>query len=198
MRVAMYLRVSTDDQTTENQRREIEQAIAQRGWTVVGIYEDLGISGSKGRLDRPQFDRLHQDAIRGAFDVVAAWSVDRLGRSLQDLVAFLGVLDGVHVSLYLHRQAVDTTTSQGRMLFQLLSVFAEFERSIIVERVKAGQARAKAAGKRIGGSNPIPDVIRRRVAALKQAGWAERRIARECGISAPSVSRILAALPILQ
>lgn len=198
MRVAMYIRVSTDGQTTDNQRRELEQAVMLKGWTLAGIYEDAGISGAKGRDQRPAFDKLQHDALQGAFDVVAAWSVDRLGRSLRDLLSFLAGLDVAKVGLYLHKQAIDTTTPAGRMLFQMLGVIAEFERTLIVERVKAGQSRAKAAGKIIGGSPRIPDVIRRRVVALKQAGWAERRIARECGISAPSVSRILAALPILQ
>src|SRR5262245_22152600 len=124
-RVALYVRVSTDGQTTENQRRELVAVAEHRGWYVTETYEEAGISGAKGRDARPAFDRLCQDATRRRFDIVAAWSVDRLGRSLQDLVAFLGEVHAAGVHLYLHQQAVDTTTPAGRALFQMMGVFAE-------------------------------------------------------------------------
>jgi DNA invertase Pin-like site-specific DNA recombinase len=149
-RVALYLRVSTDGQTTENQRRELEAALTHRGWTLAGVYEDAGISGAKGRDKRPAFDQLCKDAIRGKFKVIAAWSVDRLGRSLQDLVAFLSEVHAAGVDLYLHQQAIDTTTPAGKAMFQMMGVFAEFERSMIQERVKSGLARARASGIRLG------------------------------------------------
>jgi DNA invertase Pin-like site-specific DNA recombinase len=148
--VAFYVRVSTGEQTTENQRRELEAVARHRGWDVVAVYEDQGISGAKGREKRPQLDRMLRDAVRGKFDVLAAWAVDRLGRSLQDLVATLGELREAGVDLFLHQQAVDTTTPSGRAMFGMLSVFAEFERAMIQERVRAGLARAGAAGKRLG------------------------------------------------
>jgi DNA invertase Pin-like site-specific DNA recombinase len=152
MRAALYLRVSTGNgqQTTENQRRELELVAAQRGWQVVEVYEDNGVSGAKGRDRRPAFDRLCKDATRRRFDLVAAISVDRLGRSLQDLVALLGDLHAAGVELYLHRQALDTTTPSGRAMFGMLGVFAEFERALIRERVLSGLSRAKAQGKRLG------------------------------------------------
>jgi DNA invertase Pin-like site-specific DNA recombinase len=103
-RVAFYLRVSTGEQSTENQRRELEAVAHQRGWEVVAIYEDQGISGAKGRDRRPQLDRMLKDAVRGRFDVLAAWAVDRLGRSLQDLVATLGELHAAGVDLFLHQR----------------------------------------------------------------------------------------------
>lgn len=149
-KVAIYTRVSTDGQTTENQRRELEQTAHRAGWTIVDIYEDAGISGAKGRDKRPAFDRLLKDAARRKFDVVAAWSVDRLGRSLQDLITFLSDIHGFQIDLYLHQQGIDTTTPAGKAMFQLLGVFAEFERSMIKERVHAGLARAKAQGKTLG------------------------------------------------
>jgi len=148
--VALYLRVSTDDQTVENQRRALTEACERRGWRVAAEYVDAGISGAKGRGDRPGFDRLHKAIVRGKFDVVAAWSVDRLGRSLQDLVTFLGELHGAGCDLYLDRQGVDTSTPAGKAMFQMLGVFAEFERSLIVERVRAGIARAQREGTRSG------------------------------------------------
>src|ERR1700693_5607900 len=108
--VALYLRVSTHEQTVENQRAELMAAAQRAGWVVVGEYADEGISGSKGRDARPAFDRLLKDAARHQFDVIAAVSVDRLGRSLQDLIAFLGEINSLHVDLYLHRQGLDTST----------------------------------------------------------------------------------------
>src|ERR1700749_4171268 len=113
-RVGIYIRVSTDGQTTANQRRELEAVAARSGWEVVGIYEDAGISGAKGREKRPGFDRLLKDATARKVDMIAAWSVDRLGRSLQHLVGFLNELQALNCNLYLHQQAIDTTTPSGR------------------------------------------------------------------------------------
>ena len=153
-RAAIYLRVSTGEQTTENQRRELE-AVAQRsGWEIVQVYEDHGISGANGREKRPAFDQLLKDAARRRFDVVAAWSVDRLGRSLQHLVACLDELHALGIDLYLHQQAINTTTPAGKALFQMCGVFAEFERAMIRECVKAGLERAKAKGVRLGRAGP--------------------------------------------
>jgi len=152
-RVGIYLRVSTDGQTTENQRRELEAVAAHSGWQVVDVYEDAGISGSNGRDKRPGFDQLLNDATARKINMVAAWSVDRLGRSLQHLVGFLNELQALNCHLYLHQQAIDTTTPSGRAMFQMCGVFAEFERSMIVERVNAGLARAKANGVKLGRGN---------------------------------------------
>jgi DNA invertase Pin-like site-specific DNA recombinase len=149
-RTALYLRVSTDGQTTDNQRRELEQTASRAGWEIVEIYEDAGISGAKGRDKRPAFDKLLKDAARRKFDIVAAWSVDRLGRSLQDLVSFLSDIHGYGIDLYLHQQGIDTTTPAGKAMFQMLGVFAEFERAMIRDRVNAGLARAKANGVVLG------------------------------------------------
>src|SRR6516225_1352089 len=149
-KVGIYLRVSTDGQTTENQRRELEAVAARSGWEVMGFYMDAGISGSNGREKRPGFDRLLNDATARKINMIAAWSVDRLGRSLQHLVGFLNELQALNCNLYLHQQAIDTTTPSGRAMFQMCGVFAEFERSMIVERVNAGLARAKANGIKLG------------------------------------------------
>ena len=151
-RVGIYLRVSTSGQTIENQRRELEAVAARSGWQVVQVYEDAGISGAKGRDKRPAFDRMLKDATARRIDMIAAWPVDRLGRSLQDLVGFLGELQAVGCHLYLHQQALDTTTPSGRAMFQMCGVFAEFELAMIVERVNAGFARARAEARRSAGS----------------------------------------------
>src|SRR2546426_695059 len=137
-RVALYVRVSTDGQTTVNQQRELESVAERHGWMVVDLFKDHAISGKNGREKRPAFDRMLQGVARKDFDLIAAWSVDRLGRSLQHLLAFLSELKAKNVDLYLHQQAVDTSTPAGRALFQMLGVFAEFERAMIVDRVKAG------------------------------------------------------------
>ena len=186
-RVALYLRVSTGEQTTENQRRELEQVARRSGWQVVEVYEDKGISGANGREKRPGLDKLLRDATARKFDLLAAWSVDRLGRSLQHLVALLVELQALRVGLYLHRQQLDTTTPSGKALFGMLAVFAEFEREMIVERIAAGIARAKAKGVRFGRPE-IPPVVLKKARAMKRQGKSIRAIAKELGISTGSVS----------
>ena len=149
-RAVLYLRVSTIEQTTANQERELREIAARMGCEIVKVYKDHGISGAKGRDKRPAFDALCRDAAQRKFDVVMAWSVDRLGRSLQDLVAFLSELHALRIDLFLHQQGLDTTTPAGKALFQMMGVFAEFERSIIAERVRSGIKRVRSEGKRLG------------------------------------------------
>jgi DNA invertase Pin-like site-specific DNA recombinase len=134
-RVAIYLRVSTSEQTTVNQRRELEAVAKRHGWYVVSIFEDAGVSGAKGRDRRPGLDELLKAVARREVDMVAAWSVDRLGRSLTDLLKFLRDLHAKGVDLYLHQQGLDTSTPSGRAMFQMMGVFAEFERAMIKEGV---------------------------------------------------------------
>ncbi len=156
MKVAIYARVSTNEQTTENQVKELREWSDRAGHEIVTIYDDNGVSGAKGREYRKEFDKLLKGAVRREFDLVAAWSVDRLGRSLQDLVSFLQDLHGAGGDMYLHQQALDTTTPSGKAMFQMMGVFAEFERSMISERVKSGLARAKINGKKLGRPNLVP------------------------------------------
>jgi len=120
-RVAIYVRVSTDGQTTMNQQRELETVVKRHDWKVIDVFRDQGISGKNGRKQRPAFDRLLQGVIRKDFDIVAAWSVDRLGRSLQHLLSFLSELKAKGIDLYLHQQGVDTSTPAGKALFQMLA-----------------------------------------------------------------------------
>lgn len=191
-RAAIYLRVSTDGQTTENQRLELMAVAERSGWEVVEVYEDAGISGAKGRDKRPAFDRLTRDATRRKFDVVMAWSVDRLGRSLQDLVAFLSEVHALGVDLFLHQQGIDTTTPAGKAMFQMLGVFAEFERSMIQERVKAGLARARSQGKTLG-RPPVAANVRDAVLEARAEGLSIRKIAERVGVSAGTVHGLLSA-----
>src|SRR5437660_5214532 len=126
-RAVLYLRVSTAEQTTVNQERELREVASRIGCEIVKVYKDHGISGAKGREKRPDFDALCKAATRREFDMVMAWSVDRLGRSLQDLIGFLSELHAVRVDLYLHQQGLDTTTPSGKAMFQMMGGFAEFE-----------------------------------------------------------------------
>jgi DNA invertase Pin-like site-specific DNA recombinase len=188
-RAALYLRVSTIDQTTANQERELRQVAERAGWEVVKVYKDHGISGSKGRDKRPAFDALHKAAARRGIDIVMAWSVDRLGRSLQDLVAFLSEIHAAGVDLFLHQQGLDTTTPAGKALFQMMGVFAEFERSMIQERVRAGLRRAKDDGKKLGRPRIAPQLEERILAALK-AGETIRGVADKFDVNPSTVQRI--------
>ncbi len=181
-RAALYLRVSTDGQTTENQRLELEQIAEHSDWRIVGVFEDHAISGAKGREKRPALDNLLKDANRRKFDLVAAWSVDRLGRSLQNLLEFLAELHALDIDLYLHQQGIDTTTPAGKAMFQMCGVFAEFERSIIRERINAGLARARSNGKRLGRPRVDESVEQAIREALSKGGKGMRKIARELGV----------------
>lgn len=186
-RVALYARVSTDkNQTVENQLRELQAVAGRLGWTVVAIHTDEGISGAKGREKRPGYDGLLRDVARGRVEMVAAWSVDRLGRSLPDLVSFLGDLQARKVDLYLHVQGLDTSTPSGRMLFHILSVFSEFERAMIRERVISGLRRTT---KRLG-RPPMPDDRVEAVRAALASGKGIRATARVTKASTTSVMRI--------
>jgi DNA invertase Pin-like site-specific DNA recombinase len=179
--IALYLRVSTADQSVENQERELAAAAKRAGWTIAAVFKDVGISGAKGRDKRPAFDRLCKAITRREFDLVAAWSVDRIGRSLQDLVHFLGEVHASGVDLYLHQQGLDTSTPAGKALFQMMGVFSEFERAMIVERTKAGMARARAQGKRIGRPTLTPK-LRARIAELSANGATAYAIGKALGI----------------
>jgi DNA invertase Pin-like site-specific DNA recombinase len=194
-RVAIYLRVSTSKQDTENQRRQLEGVADRSGWQIIKVYEDAGISGAKGRDKRPGLNAMLKAVNAKEFDMVAAWSVDRLGRSLTDL---LGILQGLHdkgVDLFLHQQGLDTSTTAGKAMFQMLGVFAEFERGIIRERVNAGLARAKANGTKLGRRTVRPS-MEARIRELKADGMGILKIGRTVGVGTSVVQRVVASIPI--
>ena len=188
-RAGFYIRVSTDQQTTENQLRILTEVAERSGWTIVRVFEDQGISGAKGRDQRPGFNALLKAIHRREVDIVAAYAVDRLGRSLTDLVAFLNDIQASGCDLYLHQQAVDTSTPSGRMMFGLLAVFSEFERALIRSRVVSGIERARAKGVVFGRPSLSPDRVARVEKALKD-GLSIRAVARATGTSTASVQRI--------
>lgn len=190
--VALYLRVSTEEQTTRNQRRELQAAAERHGWAIVATFEDAGISGAKGRDDRPGLDAMLKAVARREFDMVMAWSVDRLGRSLVDLLGTLQELHGKSVDLYLHQQGLDTSTPSGRAMFQMMGVFSEYERAMIRERVLSGLERARADGKTLGRKTLEQADPKRaaKVLAMRADGVGVRRIARELGVGVGTVLRL--------
>ncbi len=193
-RAAIYLRVSTGEQTVENQRRELEAAAAARGWQVMAVYADEGISGAKARDGRPQLDLMLRDAVRRRFDVAMVWAVDRLGRSLPDLIASMQELHGAKVDLFMLQQGIDTTTPGGRAMFQMLGVFAEFERSMIQARVKSGLERARAKGVRLG-RKPVSPKVERAIKDRLTAGVGMLKIAAELGVGSGTVQRVKREMP---
>jgi len=188
--VAIYARVSTGEQTPDNQLRDLRAVAERMGWQVVEEFVDHGISGAKGRDQRPAYDRLYRAILRRELDLLMAWSVDRLGRSLQQLVALLSDLQAKGVDLYLHQQGIDTTTPAGTAMFQLCGVFAQFERAMIQDRVKAGLERARAQGKRLGRPH-IPDRVEQAIRAARQQGKGIKKIAIELGVGVSTVQRVV-------
>jgi DNA invertase Pin-like site-specific DNA recombinase len=202
-RVGLYVRVSTGDQDTKMQRRELEAWAAAAGHTVVRVFEDQGISGAKGRDQRPAFDALLKAAVRREIDMIAVWSSDRLGRSLSHLFEVLQTIKDTGTGLYVHTQAVDTTTPAGRAMFQMLGIFSEFEREMITARVNAGMARARDELVRNGNFTSRAGIVRRslgrpgaepekieraRVGLAKGIGII--KVAREVGLGVGTVHRL--------
>jgi DNA invertase Pin-like site-specific DNA recombinase len=157
------------------------------------VFEDAGISGAKGRNERPRLDALLKAVNAREFDLVAAWSVDRLGRSLTDLLSILQHLKDKGVDLFLHQQGIDTSTTAGKAMFQMLGVFAEFERGIIRERVNAGLARAKAKGTKLG-RRPVAPSVEARIRGLRSKGMGILKIGRTLGVGTSVVQRVVAGI----
>ena len=194
-RVAIYTRISTGDgqQTIDNQLRDLHLAAERMGWEIVAHYSDEGISGAKGRDRRPGLDAMLKAITRKEFDMVAAWSVCRLGRSLQHLISLLGDLNSKNVDLYLHVQALDTSTPSGRAMFQLLGVFSEYERAMVSERVKSSLARLRANGKVLGRKPLDPAKVEHIRTSLNQ-GVSINKTAKALGVGIGTVHRIKVAM----
>jgi DNA invertase Pin-like site-specific DNA recombinase len=175
-RAGIYLRTVTTDQDVETQLRELETVAARSEWEIVEVYRDAGVSGGKGRDKRPAFDRLIKDATTRKIDMIAAWSVDRLGRSLEDLVALLTELQAHECDLYLHQQNLNTSTPAGRAMFQMCSVFAEFEHGIVRERVHAGLPCVKAKESKMW-HRPVKLSEEARIRVLRAEGMSILRLA---------------------
>lgn len=188
-RAAIYLRVSTDEQTTQNQRLALEAAAERRGWAVARTYEDAGVSGAKGRDQRPGLDAAMKDATRRRFDVLMVWSVDRLGRSTAGVAAALDELQVAGVAIYADKEAMDATTPHGRAMLQMAAVFAELERAMVRERVNAGLARAKAQGKTLGRPK-VAEGTEGAIRARLAAGEGMVKVAKALGVGVSTVQRV--------
>ena len=186
MKAAIYTRVSTDKQTTDNQTKELLTVAERNGWTVEAVYSDV-ISGAKEK--RPELDALMQAVIRREVDVVLVWDISRLGRSLQHLLKLMNEMHAKGVDLFMYQQNIDTTTPSGKMMFQMCGAFAEFERGMIQERVKAGLERAKAQGKKLGAPT-VPEKTATKAKEMYEVGMSFRKIGRELGIHHSTVSKL--------
>jgi DNA invertase Pin-like site-specific DNA recombinase len=190
-KAVIYSRVSTNEQTVENQLRVLREVAEKRGLEVVREISDEGISGAKGRNERPGFDELIKGSVKNEWDIILVWDVSRLGRSLKHLVSFLEDIQSAHCDMYIHQSGIDTSTASGKMMFGMLSVFSEFERSMIRERVIAGQQRAKSEGKHIGRPTNVNDGIINAVYQLRQNNVPISRIAKDLQIGVGTVYKIL-------
>src|SRR5687768_8551127 len=186
MRVGVYARVSTSEQTCENQLLELRRYVEARGWTIFKEYVDEGVSGAKDR--RPALDQLVTDAKRRRFDVLVCWRLDRLGRNLRHLILLLDELQAVGVAFVSLSEGIDATTPAGRLQLHVLGAIAEFERARIAERVKAGLVRARAQGRRLG--RPRRRVDPERLAAV--AEMPDREAARQLAIPRSTYQRLKA------
>jgi DNA invertase Pin-like site-specific DNA recombinase len=186
-RIALYARVSTDKQTCENQLQELRTIAERMNYTIVAEFVDNGISGMKTRQDRPALDQLMKSATQRKFDMVMCWSIDRLGRSLQNLVEILNELQALKIDLFFLQQGMDTSTPSGRMIFSVFGAIGEFERNLIRERVIAGQKRAVANGVKMGRPSKMNDGMRSAIKLLREKGMGIKQIARELGVGVGTV-----------
>jgi DNA invertase Pin-like site-specific DNA recombinase len=192
-KVALYVRVSTASQTADNQLHVLHEAGERLGWQVIKVFRDDAISGARGREARPGFNDLMKAIARREIDLVAAWDASRLSRSMQDLVGFLSELKARKVGLYLHQSGIDTTTPSGQALLQMLGVFSELERSLTIERIKAGLDRARREGKRLGRPTVSLEKLSE-VRRLIRQGKGIHTTAKLAGVGVSVVQRVRAEL----
>ena len=192
MKAAIYTRVSTSQQTVQNQLLELRAVAEKMGWHVVAELSDTGISGTKGKDQRPAFDQLTRLVVQRKIDLVMSWDISRLGRSLQHLVEFMTTVQAATVDLYVHQQAIDTRTASGRMIFGIFASLAAFERDLISERIRAGLHRARVQGKRLGRPSKLNDSVRTAATCLYDRGMSVRNISKELLIG---IGTVYACLP---
>ena len=188
------MRVSTKKQSVDLQLTDLRAVALRSGWEVTAIYQDEGFSGAKSKTDRPALKQMMMAAVRKEFDMVAIWSIDRLARSTVDLFHMMLDLRDKSIELYVHKQAIDTSTPSGRMMWQMLGVFAEFERALIQERVKAGIENARANGVKLGRPS-IDKSIELRILKLRSTGMGMLKIARTLKVGTSQVQRICQPQP---
>ncbi len=185
-RIAIYARVSTSAQTCENQLTELRTVADRAGYQIVAEFVDEGISGSKGRSDRPALDRMLKECTKRRFDLVMCWDISRLGRSVQHLIEIMNELQSLRIDLFFLKQGMDTSSASGRMMFSVFGALAEYERELIRERVIAGQARAKAAGVKFGRPKTITQNTKDTIRLMREQGIGIRKIAKTLGVGISS------------
>lgn len=188
-RVAIYARVSTDKQTCENQLIELRAVAERMGYTIAQEFIDEGISGTKA--NRPALDAMMKMATQRRFDMVMCWSLDRLGRSLTNLLQLLNELESRKIDLFFHQQAIDTSTPMGKMMFSILGALGAYERELIRERVIAGLHTAKAKGVKLGRPSKMNDGMKQAVILLREKGMGIKQIAKELQIGIGTVYSVL-------
>ncbi len=191
-KVVIFARTSTSKQTVDNQLHDLRKVAHNNGWEVVDEYLEV-VSGAKGRDQRKEFDRLLKDVIRGKFEMILAWDVSRLGRSLKTLVEFIEDIQERNVDLYLHQNGIDTSTSAGKAMFQMIGIFSEFERSIISDRIKTALDRVRSEGKKLGRPTNYNDGMKNSIRLLRDRGMSIKKIATELSIGVGTVYRALDA-----
>ena len=189
--IAIYARVSTSSQTTQNQINVLTELANRQGHTIIKIYTDNGFSGTKSTVDRPALNELMVDARKKKFEMVLVWSLDRLGRSLKHCLELLQELQELKIDLFFQQQGMDTSTSSGKLMFSMIGAFAEFERNLIRERVLAGQQRAKANGVKLGRPSKMNDGMRSAVKLLREKGMGIKQIAKELQIGVGTVYSVM-------
>ena len=192
-KVVIYGRVSTANQTVENQLHDLRQVAQNNGWEIVDEYLET-VSGTKSRNQRKEFERLMKDGVRGKFQMILAWDVSRLGRSLKTLVEFMEDIQNRNIDLYLHQNGIDTSTSSGRAMFQMIGIFSEFERSIISDRIKTSLDRVRSEGKKLGRPTNYNDGMKNSIRLLRDGGMSIKKIAVNLEIGIGTVYRALGAV----
>ena len=190
-RVAIYVRVSTLDQTVDNQLIELRDHCSKMGWEVIKEYKDEGLSGTLSRDKRPAFNEMIKDGYRKKFELVVCWDISRLGRSMKELIMFLSDMKDRDIGICSVRQGFDTSTTMGEMMFQFVGILSSWEREMIRERTLAGLDRAKKEGKTLGRKTVIDDDKVSHIRKLRSIGRSLRDIASEVGVSKGTVSNVL-------
>ncbi len=190
-KVAIYCRVSTLDQTVDNQLIELRDHCSKMGWEITKEYSDEGLSGTLSRDKRPALNSLIKDAYRKRFDAVVCWDISRIGRSMKELVLFLSDMKDRDIGIVSVRQGFDTSTTMGEMMFQFVGILSSWEREMIRERTLAGLERAKSEGKTLGRKKVVNDEITSQIVELRNAKKSIRAIASEVGVSRGTVSNVL-------
>ena len=190
-KTAIYMRVSTSLQTTDNQLLALQDYATRMNYEITSIYKDEGISGIKNKSQRPSLNEMMKDVVKGKFSQILIYDISRLGRSLKDLVNILNDFNQSKVRLIFIQNGIDTSNSTGQMMFQLLGVFAEWERQTIVDRVNAGLVRARQAGKKLGRPSTINDSVISAVKLLRNQNLGIRKISTQLRIGVGTVMKII-------